>query len=622
MSNFQAIGGVSATLQKLLKDRMELPSKVTSTDFQVTISTPRSEKEQEQSPEKPRVNLFLYRVTENGFLKNQEIPGQGHPAAYGKPPLSLDLYYLLTAYGATAESAGNFVNEMRAHYLMGSAMRVLHEYPIITKSLKTTGGSPILHESLRDEFEKIKLCLDPISLEDLSKVWTALTLPYRLSAAYKVSVVQIESRQTRRYPRPVGEPKSAGPRVYAVPMRRPQITDLGFIRKGDPSKTQRSFPYARIDDKLIILGHNFAKATRVTLGTVDTIVQNTNLKDSRIEIAIPDDANLQPGPLPVKVIVDVMMGEPPKPHAGFHSNLAVFALVPRIDKHSLLASTGPRRLRIQGERLFSDSLPGETLVGLALVQKTAYLSGAAPTDITMPLPDTLPAWPTHILGSGNLTGFQGVTGANLNITVDIGGESHPVKLGSAPKTIVNAARVLQTAIRGAPKSSRTFQSARVAVVGSRLFVVPGGLGSQVTMSGPAAQQLKLTSATGANSEVAYLSGELEPFPTLTANQPAVQLTVGSTTKTITLATRPTTLAKAASALKAAITSAGFSNTQVSVLENQLLIMVPGHSGKMIFGQVTGVDETSVVELQLHARYPVRVRVNGAESIDNVEMELP
>lgn len=622
MSNFQAIGGVSATLQKLLKDRMELPPKVTSTDFQVTISTPRSEKEQEQSPEKPRVNLFLYRVTENGFLKNQEIPGQGHPAAYGKPPLSLDLHYLLTAYGATAESAGNFVNEMRAHYLMGSAMRVLHEYPVITKSLKTAGGEPILHESLRDEFEKIKLCLEPISLEDISKVWTALTLPYRLSAAYRVSVVQIESRQTRRYPRPVGEPKSAGPRVYAVPLCRPQITDLRFIRKGDPSKTQRSFPYARIDDTLIILGHNFAKATRVTLGTVDTIVQNANLGSSQIEVAIPDDVNLQPGPLPVKVVADVMMGEPPKPHAGFHSNLAVFALVPRIDQLAILPGAGPRRLRIQGKRLFHDSLPGETIVGLAMVPKTTYLSGAASTDITVPLLDTLPAWPARVLRSGSLVGFQGVTGANLSVTVDIGGESHSVKLGSAPKTIASAARVLQTAIRGAPKSSRTFQGARVAVVGNRLFVTPGGLGSKVTMTGPAAQQLRLTSAAGAKPGVAYLSGELEPFPTLTANQPAVQLTVGSTTKTITLATCPTTLAEAASVLKAAIKSAGFSNAQVVTLENQLLILVPGHSGKMVFGQITGIDETSVAELQLHARYPVRVRVNGAESIDNIEMELP
>ena len=64
MSDFQAIGGMSATLQDLLKDRMEKPPGLT--DFQVTISTPQPEKENGQSPETARVNLFLYRVTENG----------------------------------------------------------------------------------------------------------------------------------------------------------------------------------------------------------------------------------------------------------------------------------------------------------------------------------------------------------------------------------------------------------------------------------------------------------------------------------------------------------------------------------------------------------------------------
>ena len=45
----------------------------------------------------------------------------------------------------------------------------------------------------------------PRGLEDLSNVWTSLELSYRLSVAYEVSVVQIESARPRRYPRPVQE---------------------------------------------------------------------------------------------------------------------------------------------------------------------------------------------------------------------------------------------------------------------------------------------------------------------------------------------------------------------------------------------------------------------------------
>lgn len=55
------------------------------------------------------------------------------PGAYGNPPLSLNAHYLsATAYGATQEANSNFVNETQAWQLLGSAMRVLHDFPIIT----------------------------------------------------------------------------------------------------------------------------------------------------------------------------------------------------------------------------------------------------------------------------------------------------------------------------------------------------------------------------------------------------------------------------------------------------------------------------------------------------------
>src|SRR6476620_1592011 len=98
MSDFSAIGGVSTTLQTLLMDRMELPKGMASVP--VTIGPPPfTARDNELHDENARVNLFLYRVTQNGFLQNQEIPGRGAGNGYGHPPLSLDLHYLVTAYG-------------------------------------------------------------------------------------------------------------------------------------------------------------------------------------------------------------------------------------------------------------------------------------------------------------------------------------------------------------------------------------------------------------------------------------------------------------------------------------------------------------------------------------------
>src|SRR5437868_9157228 len=126
MSSFLAIGGTSATLQALLRDRMELPAGMVRTDLLVTVSTPQPE-DDTQAAEPTRVNLFLYRATENGALKNQMIPGEGHPSEYGHPPLSLVLHYMLTAYGATDDNG--LVNETRTPFLLGSAMPVLHHHP-------------------------------------------------------------------------------------------------------------------------------------------------------------------------------------------------------------------------------------------------------------------------------------------------------------------------------------------------------------------------------------------------------------------------------------------------------------------------------------------------------------
>jgi hypothetical protein len=156
--------------------------------------------------------------------------------------------------------------------------------------------------------------------------------------------------------------------------------------------------------------------------------------------------------------------------------------------------------------------------------------------------------------------------------------------------------------------------------------VPGGLSEAVTISGPMANKLRLSATAMATQvEVAFLSGDLTPFPALTVTQPSMMVKIGSVEHAVALSSRPTTLADAARDLQAAISDAdpgvtGFSGAQATVLGNQLLIL-PGSSEQMDF-DVTDGDKTSVAELQLRARYPVRVRVNGTESIDDRSVEMP
>lgn len=320
MSNFKAIAGVSRTLRTLLRDRMEEPVPVTIAPPDVKVA----------SITEKRLNFYLYQVTENGYLKNQEIPGHGHPSAYGHPPLSLDLYYLLTAYGSneTAEDA-----DLDTQQILGDAMRVLHDYAIITPDLHEDDdptNPQILDTRLLSEFERIKITLQPMTLEDFSKIWTALPQAnFRRSVAYQVSVVQIESRQPRKATLPVRERL-----VYALPFRSPQITEI----YRHPPIGDFKAAVTEAGETLRISGVNLAgPSTRVTLG--DQSIPVATPLDNQIDVIVP--STLPAGIHPVQVVHDLMLGQPPAPHRGFRSNILAFLLIPKIDSvNPATASSG------------------------------------------------------------------------------------------------------------------------------------------------------------------------------------------------------------------------------------------------------------------------------------------
>ena len=640
MSDYQAVGGVSATLQALLRDRMEMPlARFPSvTSVPVTVGTPPApEGSIPPSPEAPRVNLFLYRVSENPFLKNQEIPGHGSRGAYGHPPLSLELHYLLTAYGTTTEE--DLPSDAKlAHDLFGNAMRVLHDYPIVADQLVrqrvTAIGTPILDTSLLDEYEQVKLTLSPVGLDDLTKVWTALEQPFRVSAAYSVSVVQIESTRKRRYPRPVGEPVAAGPRIFAVPLRAPRIDEIRVKRFDDPSQAEHRYPYARIGDTLVILGAGFvADSVRVRIGGLDVPVMPAS--DTRVEVPVPDAAigsapipperRLQPG----VVAASIAVGVNGVPQSAFSSNQAVFMLVPYVSAITPSLVTTPRTLQVQGKRIFADASSGETLIGRAAIDKRSYVS-ATDTQFTIDVPETLPSASVSCLVSGNLMPFPAVPAGAID--VQIGADGPRTVNFSGPLSIDDAALRLETAIRAAAGGGPGFTGARVAVVrdalSERLVLVGGGLvdDGAVTMSGtdPAATQLRLTSGQS-TLMTSYLSGDLSPFPTLASAQPQFTLTIGAVTSQVVLAARPSSLDAAAALLQAGIRAASaapaFTGALVVVLDSQLLV-IPGNSQPMSAGPVAGVDATTVSDLQLSAAFVVRVRVNAAESIDIPVVTIP
>ena len=426
MSGYRAIAGVSATLRNLLRDRLEDPGAAT-----VTIAPPEVAV---TGVPGHRLNLYLYQVKENGFLANQEIPGQGHPADYGFPPLSLDLHYLITAF-AQPETGSDA--DLQAQLILGDAMRVLHDFRVITEGLTITRpavgpvGTPVLDPSLLGEFEKIKLSLWPSSIEDLSRIWSALPQGnFRRSVAYEATVVQIESRRLRRQSLAVERR-----RVHVAPLDRPEISSVYRTppTPGDLERDER----ARVLDELTIEGRGFRSArTRVRLGGLEPIGVEPS-SDAEIRIQVPDATypvdedhpatrpippadRLQPGLRAVQVLTrlpsEVVEGGLDRgtvlPAEGAQaSDRMAFTVVPTVASVGPGSGTTADLLTLTGRRLFDQGLRSLVLIRDVGIQVRPPGPGdpwaaPTPTQVQVPLSALADAglppgtYPVHIVVNG------------------------------------------------------------------------------------------------------------------------------------------------------------------------------------------------------------------------------
>ena len=380
MADHTAMAAVSRTLRTLLLDRMDVPTAVTIAPPDVTVT----------GIDGGRVNLYLYEIHESGALKNQEIPGHGHPAAYGRPPLSLDLRFMLTTH-STLESQPDA--DLNAQTLLGDAMRVLHHFGNRIETLRIqnpvagTVGDPILDEVLTDEFERVKIVLHPVSLDDLTKVWSALSEEnFRRSVVYEVTVVQIETVEPRAAPQPV-----ESRRILATVRRRPVIRRL-YVTPGPGEPIGEMRP--RIGEEITIEAEGaLADRLYVRLGDLEPI-RVSPPGDGRIRIVLPDadyppdldnplarpiapEDWLQPGPLEVQVIAEhpadgveggLDHGLPVSEQRLYRSNVALLQLVPQITGIVPPAGTAADVLQVTGTRLWHEAAEmAEVIVGDAAV---------------------------------------------------------------------------------------------------------------------------------------------------------------------------------------------------------------------------------------------------------------
>lgn len=128
------------------------------------------------------LGLFLYDVKES-----EEVRQQGAAVIKKeklmKPPIYLNLYYMITAYSG-GDIRYKLTQEQR---ILGKVMQTFYDYPMIP--LEEVDRDAVNGMDLRIQMQKI-------SIDEKSRIWNFPNVGNKLSLFYKVSPVAIESELT------------------------------------------------------------------------------------------------------------------------------------------------------------------------------------------------------------------------------------------------------------------------------------------------------------------------------------------------------------------------------------------------------------------------------------------
>jgi hypothetical protein len=364
MADFTAIAAVSRTIRTLLLDRMQSGVAVTIAPPDQTIA----------GFDGARVNLYLMQILENAALKNDHGPLRGHPSSYGRPPLSLNLRYMLTSY---SDSETQPESDITAQEILGDAVQVLHEFgnrlDTVTQInlAPPAANEPILDPSLVREVERLKITMYPVTMEDVTKIWSALSGEnFRRTVVYEVTVVQIFPEELPRVAPPVEER-----RVFARLARRPTIEHV-FVTPalGAPEGETR---VAVGEEITIVARDTSADRLFVQFGDLPPMRVSTR-PDGRIRVIVPDailplDFDpvvnqpiaptdlLQPGTLRIRLIGEVTtegvagaqgLGARVQEVRQFRSNVALLQLVPQVIGVAPVSGSAGTIVQVTGSRLW------------------------------------------------------------------------------------------------------------------------------------------------------------------------------------------------------------------------------------------------------------------------------
>ena len=290
MSNAFAIAAVTTTLRAMLDTALSLAFG----GVDVTTLPP----DKARTGTTDLINIFLYNTSIDSALRNTPPP-TSKPGENGEPALPLRLQYLISAYGQ-----GD--NDSFGHRLLGEVMSVLHDHPLLSRDEIRDATTGLLPESdLHTQVERVRITPLSLNLEEMSKLWMTFQTQFRISAAYEVSVVLIDSRRASIAALPVlGRGSEADSGIASVANVGSPFPTLTSVESPDPAAL---LPGETLTLRgLNLSGTNVSVRIRHQLMGADRVLAPLpGATATEVRVVIPDEpANLPAGIYTVAVEVE------------------------------------------------------------------------------------------------------------------------------------------------------------------------------------------------------------------------------------------------------------------------------------------------------------------------------
>lgn len=291
MSNSLAIATVTATLAALIQKSAQQAV----AGAEVVVGRP-----QNTPPANAQrwVQLCLYQVMANPALRNADLPARDPVGKISqKPQVALDLHYLLAFYGDE--------KELEAQRMLGAVARDLHANPVLLRKAvhdAIAGRNELTGSNLDEALEQVRLTSLPLSLDELSKLWSVFfQTPHALSVAYRASVVLIETDAAVSPAPPILQRGQNDQGVETLLGAFPRLDKIriGFVEDGDSPERMPSLPNAWLGLLLIFKGQDLGgdtvslNFTHPRLGTRTIEIPEANRNNTAIRFELPNDAQAQ-----------------------------------------------------------------------------------------------------------------------------------------------------------------------------------------------------------------------------------------------------------------------------------------------------------------------------------------